>query len=377
MGDTLPLILNSELLDRIESKDIKLVGTDLDGLVTNLHNDLLHELMFRDLVRHLPEEYRKELERKSLQEIAGEVELSLGWFLDTNTGYLVLPNYLDDSNGKVTEAKAGNMKLGQKKLLRTYGKGIISLKQPLHPDTNPPDFLPYCDGFDVVEFVVKSYMVKKHGTGKGLMRTIQRAVHRMHSKEGFKDELLADPGKYGITANKYLKEALKELGEKYTLFLMSNSPADYVARLTGILGIDELYHLTIPDAGKPAAFHPGTSEHEIMWSHFHARGLNVERPDQVLYIGDHDMKDIHHAKAPGEFWTALRMPRAELRALQSLLKKNAGIEFERHDDPGYMRAIHPGPNPRLDNLNYMAAQILQRADVVTTKLEKLVPILLQ
>lgn len=372
MGDTLPLVLNSEFLARIRNNGIILVGNDLDGMVTRLKDGKMYKLMFEDLLRHLPRKQARVLEQKGLEAIAREIPIPFGWFLDTERGYLVLPS----AYGEIFEARKGKKPLIEEEIIRVFGEErTVSVEQNLDPDATKPKFMPYCDGYDFVEFIVKAYLAMVHGPDKGLIAKVHKAVRQMHSKEGFKEKLLKDPEKYGITANPSLKDALEKLRERYKLFLMSNSSADYVKRLIEVLDIGHFYSLVIPDAGKPAVFHRGTDQNAVMWRSFHGKRLGVESPGQVFYTGDHLTKDVKDAKFPGGFYTGLRLTRQELLTLQRKLGKYAGIEFEQH--PHFLEAVPSGSEMKLDRLSYVSSQTLQRADVVTTNLEKLVPILLQ
>ena len=128
MGATLPLVLNWELLERVEKGQIKCIGTDLDGFLTNLHYRSLTQLIFDNVVSHLPKKLRRGLEGKKLGDIADQVGMRTGWFLDTETGYMVFPKYFEETKGEIVDARKGNIQTTKKRKKR-----IIEEYEPINP----------------------------------------------------------------------------------------------------------------------------------------------------------------------------------------------------------------------------------------------------
>jgi len=369
MGGGLVYIINKEVMK--QRSNIKAVGMDLDGNLTNLHTPEIYGLMWESILEFLPADLRKQLQRYTFEEIGKNGDFPIGWFLDMHLGYLVLA----DPDGRILSVKKGNAPVTQReKIYKAYGRDrTISLSQPLNADHVRPRFLPYGDGFDYVEGVVKSAMAKLGG--RPTIQTIQKidkALYQAHnSPDGFKKHLIENPTKYGIEPDEQLKSFLARLNNSYITFLLTNSPEEYTRRMLDALEIGDSFDTVIPDAKKPASFSPNRSENKALVEKLNEAG--IDNPRGVFYMGDHLYKDTVLAREFG-FFTGLRMKRTDIMEVERKLEKYANVKFEGN---GRIRMpVNVASQEALSNLNNGLAQIYRHVNVLTTKVQNLEPVLL-
>lgn len=367
MSRTLVHVINNEILR--QKRNIRAVGMDLDGNLTDIHKPEIYSLLWKSALSFLPIGMRRRLERYSFHEMMENADLGMGWFLDMHLGYLVLTN----NNGKILAVKKGNKLVERQKILKVYGNDTIDISQPLNPDHDKQRFLPYCDGYDFVEGVVKSVIAKMGGSPT--IRTIHQLDDALylahHSENGFKKDLMTNPEEYGIKPNKQLKDFLGRLRGIYTTFLLTNSSKDYTERILEALDITDCFDVVIPDAKKPACFSTERSENKDLWEQLIATG--VSSPEEVFYMGDHLYKDVILARQFG-FLTGLRMKRDDIIKVERKLEKYTNMQFE---TDGNITKLKTNANEEHSlNLNHFLFQLYSHVHVLTTKVQNLEPILL-
>lgn len=361
-------IIDREILK--QKNHIEAVGMDLDGNLTDLHRQEIYELMWENMLGFLPEHLRKKLQRYTFEDINKTGNIKVGWFLDMMLGYTVVT----DIYGRILAVKKGNERLERRKMFKVYGaSGVIDTSQSLNPDHVKPRFLPYCDGYDFLEGVIKTAIAAMGG--HPLESTINQVdiawFQAHHSEDGFKKYLMEKPQKYGIKPNKELKDFLDKLNQRYITFLLTNSHQDYAIRILDTLEITNFFDLIIADAKKPACFSPTQHEYRALWSKLFE--LGIKDPGKVFYIGDHLYKEVILPRQAGVL-TGLRMKRVDIVEISRKLSKYAGITFQIE---GNLVVPRNNANPtQLGQLNNFLSQLYRHAQVLTTKVQNLEPILL-
>ena len=361
-------VINREILKQKDG--IEAVGMDLDGNLTDLHRPEIYELMWENMLGFLPDHLRKKLQRYTFGDIRQSGNIKVGWFLDMVLGYTLVA----DIDGRILAVKKGNERLEREKILRVYGAGgVIDTSQSLKPDHVKPRFLPYCDGYDFLEGVIKTAIAAMGGHPlKSTISQVDRAWFQAHHSEGgFKKYLMEKPQKYGIKPNKELKYFLDGLHRRYITFLLTNSPEDYTIRILDALEITDFFDLIIADAKKPACFSPMQYEHRALWSKLFE--LGITDLGKVFYMGDHLYKDIILTRRAG-ILTGLRMKREDINEISRKLGKYAGIEFQ--TDGNLVVPRNNANSTQLAQLNNFLSQLYRHAQVLTTKVQNLEPILL-
>ncbi|MBI2650933.1 hypothetical protein HYX01_00490 [Candidatus Woesearchaeota archaeon] len=142
MSNNLVHIVNNEFFK--QPRNIRAIGFDLDGSLTNLYNREIHGLIWEKILNFIPEELRKKLSKHDFELLNFNSDVSLGWFLDMDLGYLVLPS----SDKHIIAAREGNVPLDRSKILKAYGNlASVDISFGPNPDHDKPRFLPLCDGF--------------------------------------------------------------------------------------------------------------------------------------------------------------------------------------------------------------------------------------
>ena len=363
-------IINREILEHKKSGKIKAVGMDLDGSLTDLHRPEIYELIWENALGFMSSPLRNRLQTYTFEDLTQNGDFKVGWFLDVKLGYTVIT----DSDGKILAVKKGNEHLGREKIFKAYGpSGVIDTSQSLYPDHAKPRFLPYCDGYDFLEGITKTAVaaIVKYPTKITIQQVDQAWYQAHHSRDGFKKSLMENPEKFGIKPNKQLKDFLDELHRRYVTFLLTNSPEDYTMTILAALDITDFFDVIIPDAKKPACFSPNSSENRELWEKLSA--VDITRPDNIFYMGDHLYKDAILARQAG-ILTGLRMKRTDISEIERKFGKYAGIEFQR--DGKLVELSNMADPTQLAQLNNILSQIYRHAHVLTTKVQNLAPILL-
>ncbi len=363
-------IINREILNGKKKGQIKTVGMDLDGNLTDLYIPEIYELVWNTFLNFLPDTLGRKLQRHSFKDISKNGNFKVGWFLDTLLGYTVVT----DLNGKILAVKKGNERVGKEKILEAYGANeIIEMSQLLNIDRAKPRFFPYSDGFDFLEGIIKTEIAK---TGVPLTKTIahqiDHAIYQAHnSEDGFKRFLMENPEKYGIVPNKQLKDFLERVNKRYFTFLLTSSHKLYAEKILEALDISHCFQLIMTDAKKPACFSPYRSENKSLWEKLSESG--VDYPTEIFYMGDHLYKDAILARDFG-FFTGLRMKRVDINEIERKLDKYAGIRFERRGS--IVIPINKDNETELKHVNTMLSQIYMYVHVLATKVQNLEPLLL-
>lgn len=385
MGQGLVHILNEEIF----SSRIKAVGFDLDGTLTDLHRGDIQDMMGNKILDALPGDLKRALSRPNgrkvdFAELEKRAKVSVGWYLDLDTGYLLQPN----PNGRVIKARRGKDELSDAVISELYGRNI-KLPFSLEMDIQKPRFLPICDGFDYVEGVITAALAATSGLPRGrTLREISLAVRKAHAyaEAGFKKEMLRNPARYGIAPNDKLIQFLDALKERgYKLFLITSSKRGYVNRLLEILGIGgtmyfektgkKYFDKILTGVTKPACFHLGTRDNQRLSRAL--KEMRIKSPSEVLYIGDHLYKDVISARKAG-FKTCLRMLMTYINTISGKLAKYGGVGFRVEGTERNLRIasgqIPESELPKIGNYYY---QVYQHAHMTVPHLHYLQPLLRQ
>tara|TARA_Y100000310_G_scaffold341787_1_gene442116 strand:+ start:16072 stop:17181 length:1110 start_codon:yes stop_codon:yes gene_type:complete len=368
MNNPLVHIINKEIFR--QKRNIRAVGMDLDGNLTDIHRPEVYSLLWDRTLDFLPEDLRTHLDGHSFDDMRTIADFKLGWFLDMELGYLVLP----DKGGKIIAVRRGNEPVRREEIAKIYGNGReINISQALNPDHEKPRFLPYSDGYDLIEGVIKSAMTRMDGPPT--IRSIQqldRALYLAHhSENGFKQDLMENPEAYGISPNEKLRDFLAGLKDRYAVFLLTNSHQEYTERILEALDILEYFDLVIADAKKPACFSAERPEKKALWEQLAAIG--IDSPEEVFYMGDHLYKDAISAHQSG-FLTGLRMRRDDITEVERKLGKYAGMRFE--TDGHMIRPTTDANEETHEGLNHILFQLRNHVHVLATKVQNLEPVLL-
>lgn len=368
MAASLVHIVKKEILER--KREIKAVGMDFDGNLTDLHRPEIYELFWKNILGFLPDNIRMRLQRYAIQDIIQSANFKAWHFLDTAFGYAVIA----DQNGRILAVKKGNEHIRKEELLKTYGTDkTIDTSYPLNPDYDKPRFLPCCDAFDLLECAIKALVARTGGfPKKSTLKEVDRAFYQAHhSEDGFKRDLLENPEQYGIGVNKQLKDFLEKVHRYYKTFLLTSSPEDYTIKMLDALGISAYFDAVISNAKKPACFLPDSDENRALWERLNKIGVGSAH--EILYAGDHLYKDSIPASRFGAF-TCLRAEGTAISEIEQKLRKYAGIDFERAGH--FVVPKNSAKEVQAGRLNSTLSQLCRHVHALTTKVQNLEPLLL-
>lgn len=367
MDSGLVYILNDEL----RRSKISAIGMDLDGTLTDLQKPEIQNLIGSKTLEALPDDLKRALGRTDYEKLEKKAKVSVGWYLDLETGYLLQPN----PQGRVIKGRRGAEELSDKVISEEYGTKI-ELPFSLEMDKQKPRFLPICDGFDYVEGVITAALAAIPGLPRRrTLREIAAAVRKAHgyAQEGFKKEILRNPERYGIKPNPDLINFLDELkARRYKVFLLTASKRQYASELLNLLGLrgKGYFNAILTGMTKPACFIDGTESNLRLVRAL--RKMRVPR-NQVIYIGDHLIKDVISARQAG-FRTCLRTLRTYINTVSYKLTKYVGINFKKE---GTLRIGSGQPSEKqLTELGNYFYLVHQYAHLMTPKLSYLRPVLL-
>ncbi len=367
MGDALVYIVNGEI--QLQKDYIRATGLDCDGVLTNLHTPEIYNLLLQTVIRFIDDDdLARRLKNLDVSEFMVKGRFPMGWYLDNSQGTFVLV----DLYGNIIQARRGINKLSQDSISELYKGGVIDLSEPQDPKLKQPRFLPYCDGFDLIEGVVKATVASMNGLPKkSSLQHVQKALRAAHDDpDGFKSHIEKKPELYGIVPNQELTEFVRSLYERYFTFLLTSSYANYTKRILQTLGIERYFHIKIFNQRKPACFTKPSNE-SYLWREL--RRYSVNNPNNVFYMGDNLMKDVKGARQVG-FLTGLRMPREHLISFQRKSEKYVGVVYRR--DGNIKELVQEATQIQKGKLGYLISEIYRYAHVVTTKVQNLAPILL-
>lgn len=364
MDDALVYIVDGEVWPQK-----KAVGVDCDGVLTNLHIPEIYNLLLKTVVRFIDDDgLAKRLKGLDMNDFMVKGRFPMGWHFDNDLGYHVLV----DVDGKLIQARCGTNPLTQDNISKLYKGGAIDLSQPQSSDAKQLRFLPYCDGFDLVEGVVKATVVAMGGQPKrSALRHLQKAFRAAHEDpDGFKSYIEKGPERYGIVPNQKLTEFIRSLYDRYFTFLLTASYATYTKRILQALRIEKNFHVKIFSQSKPDYFTKPSNE-SYLWREL--RRHQIHDPSSVFYMGDHLMRDVRGARQAG-FLTGLRMTRGHLITFQKKSEKYAGLVYRRD---GNIKELARKPTQKQEvKLGHLISEIYRYAHVVTTKVQNLEPVLL-
>lgn len=367
MSNNLVHIVNNEFFK--QPRNIRAIGFDLDGSLTNLYNREIHGLIWEKILNFIPEELRKKLSKHDFELLNFNSDVSLGWFLDMDLGYLVLPS----SDKHIIAAREGNVPLDRSKILKAYGNlASVDISFGPNPDHDKPRFLPLCDGFDLVEGTVKSAIRKIEPSPPiPLIREIDRALYQAHhSEDGFKKNLAENPEKYGIAPDSHLRDFLLSLKEIYKVFLLTSSPKGYTKRILDALKISDCFDVTITEATKPACFYAGTPENKNLFDCLANMGVSQK---EVLYVGDSLYKDSVQAQGFG-FSTVLKMKPDHIAEVERKLGKYASVKFEVNG--AFKKPVSERKEETPLKLSLFLSEIYYRVHAIVADVQHLKPLVL-
>ena len=322
-------------------RSIKAIGYDMDYTLVHYH---VHEWEGRAYA-HL----RQRLEAHGWP--VGDLEFDSqsvirGLVLDKRLGNLVKPNRF----GYIKQASHGTAPMPQEKLREVYGRTLVDLA-----DTTRWMFVNTL--FEISEGCMYAQLVDLLDAGKlpevlgyeELYRRVRHTLDRAHLEGQLKAEILARPDLY-VDLDPDLPMALldqRESGKK--LLLITNSEWSYTqAMMTyafdpflpqGVRWRD-LFSLIVVSSRKPSFFSNANPLYEVVSDDGLLRPCNdnlqeghiyyggsaekVEKSlgldgDQIAYVGDHMLSDVHVSKKLQQWRTVaiLRELEEEILAVQS------------------------------------------------------------
>lgn len=368
MAASLVHIVKKEILRA--KRGIKAVGMDLDGNLIDLHRPEIYELFWKNILGFLPDNIRMRLQRYAIQDIVQSTNFKAWHFLDMALGYAVIA----DQNGRILAVKKGNEHIRKEELLKAYGTDkTIDKSYLLNPDYDKPRFLPCCDAFDFLECVIKALVARVGGfPKKNTLKEVDLAFYQAHhSEDGFKRNLLENPGQYGIGVNKQLKDFLENVHRYYKTFLLTSSPEDYTIKMLDALGISAYFDVVISNARKPACFLPDSDENRALWEMLNKIGVGSAH--EILYVGDHLYKDSVPASRFGAL-TCLRATSTAISGIELKLRKYAGIDFEL--DGYFVVPKNSAKEVQIERLNSTLSQLYRYVHALTSEVHNLEPLLL-
>lgn len=354
----------------------KAILMDLDGTLTNLHTPEIYQLFWNNVMSFIDEGFRKKL-AVHFVDLQKAVGYPIGWVLDLQEGNRILTN----SKGRIDRVISGDRELDNGHISGTYKNSMINLDFSDNPDHNRPRYKLYCDGFDYMEFLLKSAATFVQGIPrKAALKIIDDAMYNAHHHaNGFKRDLIADDKheKYGIVPDERLIEFLdkvKSWDKKLVLFtsaprtLKSNgngSEIEYVRRKLKLMGIEDYFDLVMTDVEKPYCFR------DIKKLISDLGDVGVTKPEELFIGGDHLWKDCAVASESG-IYTGFRAMNTHIGDTRTTLEE-AGYTFIPNGQ--VIEVIPPTEEP--DDLSYYHHLITQHVSVMTNHVANLETILLQ
>lgn len=371
MLEELVHILNQEIV--LRKGQIKAVGFDLDGTLTYLQSEKIQNLIGNRTLNLLPEDLKRALREISYEKLKKSAKVSVGWYIDLETGYLVLPN----TQNRVIRARRGIKEISDVVIAEKYGTVVVK-DESTDLDFKKPRFLPICDGFDYVEGAITAALAARKGLPRRrTLRAVAAAVRKAHddAQRGFKSEMLRNPGQYGIGPIAEIVNFLDTLKSRdYKVFLLTAAKRRYANRLLDILELRGVGYFDKIFTGvkKPACFDIGSREY--VWLVRALRRMGVRSNKQVLYVGDHMHKDVIRAREAG-FLTCLRLPETSIRTIRRKLGKYGGITFKNYKHTYSVASGQPSEKQKLQLSKYIYDLYLN-AHAIVSDVYHLRPILL-
>lgn len=372
MMESLAAIINREILEWNQTSEDLIVAWDQDGTIVRPEKAALFRLLWKRVLGYLGSDSKRVLSNYTIEDLIRRSDFGVGWYLDMRLGYLLQI----DPDGYIIIARKGKDKMSDEDVYCIYGnERKINLEQPLDPDYDKPRFLLCCDIFDDFEFIIKSAVRTMHGPPpETTIAKIDDALWRAHRKKGFKTELMAHPGDYGIVYDPRLQESFKRVYNNFFNTLLTSATATYTQRMLNFLRIFRYFDLVIHGLKKPACFQPEHEKHAELMERFRHAGLETSK--KILYVGDHLYKDAVIA-SQSIFMPVLVMDPLDLYEVMRKLSKYAGIEFERQ---GRLLVPRNNGKPSINNdkvtrtSNYLNL-ILKHVYAIVTDVRGLEPIL--